>query len=107
MIVRQCDRSSVPRPPRRRRLRCVGYFAGLPALLDGVTVGKGAMGLAIRVDGGRRVGFGRALVRAVALAGLWITFVGAIIDVIVAGTDARRQAVHDKIAGTIVVRTRS
>jgi hypothetical protein len=58
-------------------------------------------------DARRAIGFGRAAVQALALAGLWITFVGAIIDVIVAGTDVRRQAVCDKIARTIVVRTRS
>lgn len=83
------------------------YFAGLPALVDGVTLGKAALGIAVRVDDGTRIGFGRALGRAISLFVLWVTVVGAVVDVILAGADSRRQSVHDKMAGTIVVRTRT
>ena len=85
----------------------LAYFAVLPAITDGVTVGKGALGIAIRVDDGTKIGFGRASGRLVALLVLWVTVIGAVVDVITAGTDSKRQSIHDKIASTIVVRTRT
>lgn len=83
------------------------YFGVLPALTDGVTPGKAALGIAIRIDDGTKIGFERAFGRALAMLVLWVTVIGAVVDVILAGVDSRRQSAHDKLAGTIVVRTRT
>jgi uncharacterized RDD family membrane protein YckC len=83
------------------------YFAVFPAVASGVTPGKAALGIAIRVADGTQIGFAVSLWRVVAMSLLWVTGVGAIVDAILAGTDAKRQSAHDKMAGTIVVRTRA
>jgi uncharacterized RDD family membrane protein YckC len=85
----------------------VAYFAFFPAFADGVTPGKAALGIAIRVGDGSKLGFGRSPWRVVATIILWVTVIGFLIDVILIAADARRQGLHDKMANTIVVRTRT
>jgi uncharacterized RDD family membrane protein YckC len=64
------------------------------------TLGKRAMGLKVTDEHGERIGFGRATFRffaqilSVAIAG---------VGFMMAGWTARRQALHDKLAGTLVV----
>ncbi len=84
----------------------LAYFAGFPAVANGATPGKAALGIAIRIADGTKLGFMRSLWRVVGMDLLWLTGIGAIVDVVLAGTDSKRQSVHDKMAGTIVVRTR-
>ena len=85
----------------------LAYFAGMHAFAYGATIGKAVLGIAVRAAGEERVGLGRATGRAIATFVLWITFVGGIVDLTVGAADSRRQWVHDKIAGTVVVRTRA
>jgi uncharacterized RDD family membrane protein YckC len=82
------------------------YFAGLHAINNGATAGKELFGIAVHGPDERRIGFVRAVVRAVATAVLWLTLIGGLIDAIVLGGDRRKQSWHDQIAGTVVIRTR-
>jgi uncharacterized RDD family membrane protein YckC len=84
----------------------LAYFTVFPVATNGITPGKAALGIAIRVADGTKIGFARSLRRVLTMCVLWVTIVGAIVDVILAGNDPKRQSVHDKMAGTIVVRTR-
>lgn len=65
------------------------------------TPGKSAMGLCVTSVGGERIGFGRATGRyagkvlTVATLGLWF---------VLAAVTPKRQALHDVLAGTVVVR---
>lgn len=77
-----------------------GYFAALEACALQATLGKLAVGVKVTTLDGRRIGFRRATARLLAkllsLAPLGLGFV-------LAGVDARKQALHDKVAGTLVV----
>lgn len=84
----------------------LAYFAGMTAFAGGATLGKKMLGIAVRIDDGRPVGLGRAVGRGVATFALVATIVGWLADVIVLGADRRKQSVHDKIAGTVVVYVR-
>ena len=84
----------------------LAYFAGMHAFHDGATVGKAVFGIAVRGPDESGVGFGRAAGRAVATWVLWFTFIGGLVDTIMLGADHRKRSLHDKIAGTVVVRTR-
>lgn len=68
-------------------------------LLAGQTPGKRALGVRIVRTDGRRMGFGHALRRELGYfisAILFLGFLWAIVD-------NRRQALHDKLAGTLVL----
>jgi uncharacterized RDD family membrane protein YckC len=84
----------------------LAYFAGMTAFAGGATLGKKMLGVAVRIDDGRPVGLGRAVGRAIATFALVMTIVGWLADVIVLGADRRKQSVHDKVAGTVVVHVR-
>jgi uncharacterized RDD family membrane protein YckC len=77
------------------------YFAAMEASALRATLGKLVVGVRVTTLDGRRIGFGRATARLLAkllsLAPLGLGFV-------LAGVDARKQALHDKVAGTLVVR---
>jgi uncharacterized RDD family membrane protein YckC len=79
------------------------YFAGMESSDRQGTLGKMALGLRVTDTQGRPIGFGRATGRhfAKVLSAL-ILYLGF---VMVAFT-ARRQGLHDKLAGTLVLRTR-
>jgi uncharacterized RDD family membrane protein YckC len=64
------------------------------------TLGKRAMGIKVTDEQGERIGFGRATFR---FMGQMLSAVIAGIGFMMAGWTLRRQALHDKLAGTLVV----
>jgi uncharacterized RDD family membrane protein YckC len=88
-----------------------GLYAAVALYLRETTVGKHAVGLAVRRIDGSRVSFGRALLREVVArqllfgtAGAFIGGLPQLLDLLFPLWDDRRQSLHDKVAGTIVVR---
>ena len=77
------------------------YFALMESSTNQATVGKMALGIKVTDLEGNRISFGRALGRTFAkiLSGL-IIFIGYII----AAFTEKKQALHDMIAGTLVVK---
>jgi uncharacterized RDD family membrane protein YckC len=88
-----------------------GLYAAIGIWWRETTVGKHAVGLAVRRVDGSRVSFGRALVRELVArqllfgtAGAFIGGLPLLLDVLFPLWDDRAQSLHDKIASTIVVR---
>lgn len=81
------------------------YFAGMHAFVQGRTIGKAMLGIAVHRDDGRPVDLPTALARAFVQGLLWITVIGGIVDSLVPLADERRRAIHDNV-GTVVVRIR-
>jgi signal peptidase I len=84
----------------------VTYFTVLTAG-TGQTVGKRVAGVLVETNEGRRIGWGRSLLRAVAdlvLLGLTQFLVGYIDPILLAAT-RRKRALHDMIAGSWARRT--
>ncbi len=54
---------------------------------------------------GSQLGMRRAGLRSLALLGLAFTLIGAAVDVLLPLADPRRQCLHDKAAGSLVIRT--
>lgn len=77
------------------------YHAGFVASKRMATPGKRLCGLYVTDVEGHRIGFGRALWRQIAAVFSYLTF---FIGFIMAGFTARKQALHDKLAGTLVHR---
>jgi uncharacterized RDD family membrane protein YckC len=76
------------------------YFEGRP---DGQTLGKKAMGIrVVRRVNGAPLGYGLAIGRFFARIVNWFTLGFGLLW---AAWDPQRQAFHDKIAGTLVVRS--
>jgi uncharacterized RDD family membrane protein YckC len=75
----------------------------LPGLM-GVTIGKWATGLRILRADGSEIGIGRAFLRH--FLGYPLSFIPFGLGFVVAAFNARGRALHDLIAGTIVVRGR-
>ena len=77
------------------------YFAFMESSSHQATLGKKAAGIIVTDEFGRRVGFARATGRywAKFLSGL-LLFIGFVI----AAFTPRKQALHDMIAGTLVLR---
>jgi uncharacterized RDD family membrane protein YckC len=91
----------------------VGYLASLAVLLlnsivlpvfTGATVGKWATGLRIERQSGEPLGFGHAALRHT--LGYLISFFTLGIGFLLAAFDVEGRALHDRIAGTVVVRER-
>jgi uncharacterized RDD family membrane protein YckC len=82
----------------------LGYFSFLDGGRSGQTVGKRAVGIAVRdIDTGGPVGAGRALLRRFVF---FVTYLGLILFVLNALSplwDRRRQAWHDKVVRSCVV----
>jgi uncharacterized RDD family membrane protein YckC len=76
------------------------YFALFESAAMQATPGKRALGLKVVDDGGHRIGFGRASGRYFGkiVSGLILN-----IGYLLAGWTARKQALHDLMAGTLVV----
>ena len=78
------------------------YEAAMESSSKQATLGKMALGLKVTDEQGRRISFARATARYFSkiLSGmiLWIGY-------IMAGFTQRKQALHDMIAGTLVIRT--
>jgi uncharacterized RDD family membrane protein YckC len=90
-------------------LAVTALFTLLPSALFGRTFGKMLLGLQVQVaeTGSARVGVWRATARWAMLAGaLAVPVIGLVLFAVVAGWlvfDSRRQGLHDKLAGTMVV----
>lgn len=83
------------------------YFAICHSRERGQTLGKGMARIAVR-DGrtGGRLSLGRALGRAYFMSALYAAFmIPFVVDVLWPLWDPRRQALHDKVVDTVVVRT--
>jgi len=91
-------------------LLLLGYFGPtlyyIVAIAEGgQTVGKMMSNIAVRRDGNEddSVGYFRAFLRAVIPPFLWLPLIPGILDVLWPLWDGKRQTLHDKIAGTLVV----
>ena len=78
------------------------YEAAMESSSRQATVGKMALGLKVTDLKGRRVSFARATGRHFAK---FISGMILLIGYIMAGFTERKQALHDMIAGTLVIRT--
>ena len=77
------------------------YYAFMESSANQATVGKIALGLKVTDTDGGRISFGRALGRTFAkILSVLTLFIGFIM----AGFTDRKQALHDKIAHTLVVK---
>jgi uncharacterized RDD family membrane protein YckC len=78
-----------------------GYYAGMESSSYQATVGKIALGIQVTDLNGNRISFGRALGRN--LAEILSALILGIGYIMVAFT-AKKQGLHDMIAGTLVVK---
>ena len=90
----------------------VGYFTFLGGSRRGQTVGAMAVGLAVRDASGKdQIGAARGLVRGVVIAAFVVpslfVLVPWILDMLWPLRDPARQAVHDKLARSVVVDVRA
>jgi uncharacterized RDD family membrane protein YckC/Tfp pilus assembly major pilin PilA len=76
------------------------YYSLMHSSQSQATLGKKAFGIKVTGLDGERIGFGRALGR---VAGSWLSTILLCIGFVLAGFTARKQALHDMIAGTLVV----
>lgn len=80
------------------------YFALMHGRPRGQTIGKRSVGIAVRRRGSlERLGYRRAFGRAFVTLAFLVTYVW-ILDVLWPLWDERKQALHDKVAGSVVVR---
>jgi len=77
------------------------YYAFMQASARQATLGKALVGLKVGGMEGERIGFGRALAREVAKI---LSALTLLIGFVMAGFTKRKQALHDLIASTCVVR---
>ena len=81
------------------------YFTLMHGRPSGQTVGKRALGIAVRSEGSLvPIGYGRAFGRALTTSLFWLLTL-AIFDYLWPLWDRRNQALHDKVASSVVVRT--
>jgi uncharacterized RDD family membrane protein YckC len=85
-------------------LLVIGNFAVLPGL-NGQTLGKWATGLRIDTVSGGPLTFGRSALRH--FVGYAASFLTLGLGFLIAAFGARGRALHDLIAGTVVVRKRT
>jgi uncharacterized RDD family membrane protein YckC len=78
-----------------------GYSAGLESSSLQATLGKSALGIVVTDYRGQRVNFGRATGRHF---GKWISALIAGIGYLMAGFTPRKQALHDMMSGSLVVK---
>ena len=71
----------------------------------GQTIGKMTTRTAVRMDGDedRSLGYVRAFIRAVIPPFFWVLIVPGILDVLWPLWDGRKQSLHDKLVGSVVV----
>ncbi|HXQ61710.1 MAG TPA: RDD family protein [Acidimicrobiales bacterium] len=82
----------------------LGYFSFLDGSRGGQTVGKMAVGIAVRdIDTGGAVGAGRALLRRFVFFALYFGLILFVLNALSPLWDRRRQAWHDKVARSCVV----
>lgn len=78
------------------------YEASMESSSKQATLGKMALGLKVTDEAGLRISFARASARYFAK---FLSAMIVLIGYIMAGFTARKQALHDMIAGTLVVRS--
>lgn len=79
----------------------IAYFAGMESSDKMATIGKQAFGLRVTDMNGHRISFGRAVGRYLAKI---ISGIILLIGYIMAAFTKKNQALHDMIAGTLVVK---
>jgi uncharacterized RDD family membrane protein YckC len=79
----------------------VAYYAGMESSSLQATLGKMALGIKVTDLHGRRISFLRAFGR---LAGKMVSYMILYIGFIMAAFTERKQALHDMMAGTLVVK---
>jgi uncharacterized RDD family membrane protein YckC len=85
----------------------LGYFSFLDGGRTGQTVGKRAMGIAVRdADTGGPLGAGRALVRRFFFFATYFGLILFVVNALSPLWDPRRRAWHDKIARSCVINLR-
>jgi len=85
----------------------LGYFSFLDGGRTGQTIGKKAVGIAVRdIATGGPIGAGRALPRRFLFFAAYFGLILFVINALSPLWDRRRQAWHDKIVGSCVVRVR-
>ena len=85
----------------------LGYFSFLDGSRGGQTVGKMAVGIAVRdLDTGGPVGAGRALVRRFFFFATYFGLILFVLNALSPLWDSRRRAWHDKIVRSCVVSIR-
>jgi len=77
------------------------YYAYLESSSSQATLGKRAMGIKVTDVEGHRITFGKAALRYVSKI---VSGIILLIGFIMAGFTAKKQGLHDMIAGTLVVR---
>ena len=83
-----------------------GYYTYFHGSSRGQTPGKMLLGIRVRAaDFGGRLGYVPALGRYLVGAVLWWVPFGGLLDGLWPLWDAKNQALHDKVAGSVVVRT--
>jgi len=81
----------------------IAYFATMESSTSQATLGKMAMGIKVTDEFGQRISFGRAVGR---FAGKMVSSLICSIGFIMAAFTERKQALHDMMAGTLVVKVR-
>ena len=76
------------------------YYAGLESSTHQATLGKRALGIKVTDNDGRRLSFGHALGRWFAASLSYLTFY---VGFLMAAFTERKRALHDIVAGTLVV----
>jgi uncharacterized RDD family membrane protein YckC len=82
----------------------LGYFAILESSQWQGTLGGLLMGVAVTDKRGNRLSFPRALGRA---AGMWLSALLLYIGYLMAFFNPRRQTLHDRLAGTLVLKAQT
>jgi uncharacterized RDD family membrane protein YckC len=82
----------------------VAYFSFFHGW-KGQTPGKMAVRIRVVLETGERVTYVRALIRYLVALALWFFFyIPGVVDALFPLFDAKKQTIHDKAAGTVVVR---
>jgi uncharacterized RDD family membrane protein YckC len=89
-------------------LIALAYFGIMHSHPSGQTLGKRVVGIRVaEKESGRSLSFGKACLRYLfeALAGLWIVLaLLGLLDILWPLWDSNKQALHDKVVGSVVIR---
>ncbi len=81
------------------------YFTVMQGRESGQTLGKRWVGIRVAADStGRSIGYGRAFGRYAITFVFWLIVIPAILDYLWPLWDRKKQALHDKVVGSVVVR---
>ena len=81
----------------------VAYFTFTNGGVRGQSLGKRIMGIAVRDVGGGQIGAARAMFRSLFVLFLWYFVIPLVVDSLWPLWDRQGQALHDKMARTLVV----